>query len=267
VLLRLAALSALMFSSAASAADALKQPTGKWIAEYADDECLLSRPYGSDSTTLILTLRQLPMETWVGVIVFKNGTRGETAMGTKGNLAFGGEPISKTFSAFDLAGKPIRRIETGVKLSELMAAVQSAIVSVSVPGEVQEDFAVPELGSALEVLGDCALKLGAAWGIPIEQQKRVKVPPKLLKAPFDSFDYPNAALRKDMSGRTEVRLTIDDRGRPLDCIPLKSTPDQVFARTSCSVLMKRAHFKPAVDIDGRPMKSIYVQTINFQIAG
>lgn len=244
-----------------------KQPTGKWVAEYADDECLLSRPYGTDSDPLILTFRQLPMQNFVRIIVFKRGLQGQTNMGEKGEIAFGGEPTSGTFSAFDLAGKPLRRIETNITRTRLEPALQSGVISIEVPDEVQADFSVPELTSAFDVLSDCALKLGVAWGISIEQQKRMKTPPKLLKMPYDAFDYPSSALKDDMSGRTEVRLTVDNRGRPLDCIPLKSTPNQAFARASCNALYRRAHFRPALDVDGKPMKSIYVQTVNFMIAG
>jgi hypothetical protein len=266
VLIRLVALSSLAYWSALAAADVPKQPTGKWVAEYGEDKCLLSRSYGTDADPLILTLRQMPTDLSVRVIVFTSGTKGESSFAARGHLTFGGEKIGAIFSAYDSLGKPVRRIEAGVMRTYLLTAVQSGIVSVDLPGEVDESFAVPELGPALDVLSDCALKLGAAWGIPIEQQKRMKTAPKLLGMPFSYSDFPLAALRKEMNGKTEVRITIDQRGRPVDCVPLKSTPDPVFARTSCNVLLKRAHFKPARDVDGRSMKSFYVQSVVFTIA-
>lgn len=267
MLLRLIALSSLAFSSALSAADVPKQPTGKWVAEYNEDECLLSRSFGSDANILILSFRGFPMDDYIRVIVFKSGTAGDTNTDAGARLGFGGEPIKTMFSAFDLAGKPVRRIEMSVKRSDLMAATESGVVSVDVPGEVKGSFAVPELGSALDVLTDCSLKLGAAWGIPTEQQKRMKAPAKLNGLPFTPDDFPESALKQDMGGRTEVRMTIDEQGQPIDCIPLKSTPNAVFARTSCNVLRKRAHFKPAIDVDGHPMKSLYVETVTFLIGG
>jgi hypothetical protein len=263
VLLRLIALSSLAFSSALSAADIPKQPTGKWVAEYGEDECLLSRPYGTDENLLMLTFRELPMDESARVIVFTSEGHNEPYMGEKGHLTLGSERMAKSFNSFRLAGKAIRRIETTVKRSGLMAAVPSGTVSVDIPGEMKETFVVPGFQSALDVLGDCALKLGAAWGIPIEQQKRMKTAAKLSGSPFTAFDFPDSALKKELNGRTQVRLTVDENGRPLDCFPLKSTPDPVFARTSCNVLMKRAHFQPATDIDGKPMKSIYIQSVYF----
>lgn len=203
------------------------------------------------------------MEESARVIVFTSGGNGEPYLGEMGHLTLGSERMARSFNAFRLVGKPIRRIETIVKRSDLMAAIPSGIVSVDIPGEVKETFVVPGFQSALDVLGDCTLKLGAAWGIPIEQQRRMKTVAKLSGSPFTPFDFPDSALKKDMDGRTQVRLTVDENGRPLDCFPLKSTPDPVFARTSCNVLMKRAHFQPAVDIDGKPMKSIYIQSIYF----
>lgn len=203
------------------------------------------------------------MEESVRVIVFTSRGSGEPGMGEKGHITLGTERIAKSFNSFRLVGKPIRRIETIVKRSDLAGAVPSEIVSVDVPGEVKETFAVPGIQSALDVLGDCTLKLGAAWGIPIEQQRRMKTVAKISRPPFTSFDFPDVALKKDMNGRTQVRVTVGDNGRPLDCFPLKSTPDPVFARTSCNVLMKRARFQPAVDIDGKPMKSIYIQSVYF----
>jgi hypothetical protein len=265
VIVRLAA-SFLVLSSAVCAAEAPRQPTGKWVAEYAEDECLLSRPYGSEANELILTFRQMPTDQGVRIMVFKSGAKGQTAVG-KGHVAFGGEQIGAIYNAFDLAAKPVRRIQVNVMRRHLSAAVQSGIVSVDFPDEIQESFAVPDLGPALDVLADCALKLGAAWGIPIEQQQRMKTAAKLIGMPFSASDFPLAALKKDLNGRTEVRITVDRRGRAAACVPLKSTPDPVFARTSCAVLMKRAHFKPAIDVDGRAMTSFYVQSVVFTIAG
>jgi hypothetical protein len=69
------ALAAAAVSSATFAASEPKQPTSKWTVEFADHDCILSRFYSFDpKDALILTFKQLPMQTGIDLYVLKHGT-------------------------------------------------------------------------------------------------------------------------------------------------------------------------------------------------
>jgi outer membrane biosynthesis protein TonB len=139
------------------------------------------------------------------------------------------------------------------------------VIHVSVPGEVDQSFAVPGIGPALKLLDQCAANLGELWGIPKEQQKRVVKPAKLINREtlFNSGDYPVGAFKKDVSGKTVVRYFVDGRGVPSECLVLKPSGSKDLDSRSCAILMSRARFEPARDINDKPMRSVAVLDINW----
>ena len=246
------------------------QPAGKWLVEYGQDECLLNRGYGTDTKPLILIIRKLPMETDFSINVLKPIERDDLNDG-KANVSFGGgQAIKAKFSAYNLASKKLRYVTLGTEDGASFAGsiMEGATLSIDAPGEVKETFSIPGFDGALHALDDCAHDLGRVWGIPIEQQLRLKKSAKALRHDYlQSDDYPTKELNKDESGRSQVRLTVDENGKPLDCVPLKSVRSPAFAQTACRLLLSRARFDPAIDVDGKPMRSIYVYTINWIVAG
>lgn len=264
MIVRALVLGALLLSTAAAEPQP-RAPTGKWTVDFADHDCILARPYGKTTKdTLILAFKKLPMETGIGVYVFKYG--GKRSMGGgKAELDFGeGKPVESGFSAF-LLESGLRMIALGVEDGAYNLAATSGLVHVSVPHEVNETFAVPGLGAALKVLDQCALNLGELWGIPKDQQLRVATPAKWInrKGLFSSYDYPMAALKNDASGKTVLRLTIDEAGKPSDCIILKPSGDRSLDSRSCGIMTRRAQFEPARDMAGKPMRSVSVTAINW----
>jgi TonB family protein len=61
------------------------------------------------------------------------------------------------------------------------------------------------------------------------------------------------------------RLSVDARGKVSDCHIQRSTRPEGFDEAVCEVLMHRARFKPALDAEGKPMASYYINTVRFII--
>ena len=262
---RVLALCALLINVGATGPE-IRPPTDKWTVEFADHDCILSRPYERTmKDSLILSFKKLPMEPGIDVYVFKYRGSSEIKDG-KAQLDFGsGKPNEMRFIAYPtLSG--MRMISLRVEDDSYKAAIQSGQIGVSIPREVHETFAVPGLGPALKLLDQCALNLGELWGIPKEQQLRVEVPAKLdMHRLFSSSDYPNSAIRKEASGRTVLRVTVDEAGKPLDCVILKSSGEKSLDTRSCTVLMSRAQYRPAQDAEGKPIRSVTVTVIDWML--
>ena len=67
---------------------------------------------------------------------------------------------------------------------------------------------------------------------------------------FGNDAYPSDAIRLNQQGRTVARLSIDATGTPRDCIVATSSRSTSLDMTTCSILMKRARFRPARDRNG-----------------
>jgi hypothetical protein len=240
------------------------QPTGPWVVDYSNDQCLLDRNYGTDAKPLILVIRRVPMDSDVYVGVYSRDGRPNATTGNA-KVAFGdAAPVPAAFRAYFVPAKSVRSFTSYVPGGAALIdqAAQSGSISVRAPGEVQDTFLVPALADGLRALDACVLDLGKSWGMPIDQQKRVKVLARPLRQYLQPEDY-GGQLNRNANLRPQVRLWVDENGKPLNCVPLQSTASEEFASTTCRLLLQRASFSPARDADGKPVKSIFVYTVDW----
>lgn len=261
------ALVGLLASSPPSAsAPVIHQPTGKWIADFEAQDCVLSRAYGTEHDQLYLAFQQWPMAPGIEIDVLKSTNRYNMHDGTAQIGVGQGEVTPAKFSAFTTSGNPLRRVEIEIEDDSYKTAAATGVISVSVPDEFDETFAVPDLNDALKVLNDCVVDLGKSWGFSAVDQERVGKAAKPLKSVrdwFDASDYPVDALEHSVSGRSQVRLDVDANGIPSNCVLIGPSGNSSLDDVTCSILLKRARFHPALDHDGKAMKSVVVQTVDW----
>ena len=240
-------------------------PTGPWVVDYSNDQCVLDRSYGTDANPTILAIRRVPMDADVSVGVLTRGGRTDAATGDA-TIRFGeAAAMQAAFRAYSVPPKDLRSFMTYVPYGAplIAAAAQSGLISVGAPHEVQATFQVPALTDGLRALDACVVDLGQSWGMTAEQQQRVKVLAQPLRKNYLQPEDFSGELSRNANVRPQVRLWIDENGKPLDCLPLKATSSEEFAGRACRLLLQRASFSPARDIDGRPMKSLLVYTIDW----
>jgi len=268
VIQRLAVLAGGISMSAVAAPAAPLTPTGPWVVDYSNDQCLLDRNYGSDESPLILAIRRVPMDPDVSIGVYTRGGNADPRIGDA-SLGLGASRIAAKFRAYSVPGKNLRNfsayVRGGVSLFE--AAGQPGSITLRAPGEVDETFAVPELAHGLRALDACVADLAQSWGLTADQQKRIKQGAQALRQDYlQPGDYSPRELNENANARSQVRLWVDESGKPIDCVPLKSgAGSTLFGNTSCRLLLKRATFKPAIDVDGKPVKSIVVYTVDWVV--
>lgn len=261
-----AAVAAALVSGSTHASEVVRHPTSKWLVEFADNECLLSRSYGNDRKQLILTFEQSPMEKGIAIYVLKTGNKSEMNNGLAQVSFRNGFSEDVTFGAYLIAKKALRRILIVVQNESFKAAAASERLTISVPGEVRETFAIPGFGAALKVMDQCVVDLGKHWGISAEDQLRLAEPARPLKPLgkyFSANDYPLKALKDHATGRTNVRIAVDQSGRPTDCVVMKASGNDTLDRETCRILLQRARFEPATDVGGKPMKSVIVTAVTW----
>jgi protein TonB len=122
------------------------------------------------------------------------------------------------------------------------------------------------MSNALATIG-LSLLLGAAPPArPAPPHRAAPVAGSLVSL-ISSDDYPNAALRNEEQGVVTVALDIDPKGNVSACTVTGSSGSDSLDTTTCRLMIERAHFTPAHDRRGRPVRDTYSQTITWRIAG
>ena len=259
-------------SSAANAQAAPKQPTGRWAVKAIGNECLLTNSYGTASDPLFLSFGKSPMSSGFEMIILRKSKNADPRHGNAFISLNGAQPIQAIFSALLLGVNPstglkpktLRRIWIGASDADLEARTKVSRIGVEVRGETSEEFALPDFAHASEELEACAVALGVRWGFSAEEQKRLAkrahaVQP--LQSYFSAGDYPTEALKAGAMGSVRVKVIVDPTGLPTDCDVVGSSRNKELDAATCDVIMKRARYEPAVDIDGKAVRAIDVTTV------
>ncbi len=124
------------------------------------------------------------------------------------------------------------------------------------------------LGKPFAVLRDCNDWLLKQWGIDVEKHRHLSRRVTPVGEPTDWFlaaDYPKSMLSELRTGLVHFRLMIEPDGKVSDCTIQQSTFPEDFARTTCEAVMKRARFDPALDADGQPIRSYWLNAVRWVI--
>ena len=261
----------------ASAAPKIKQPTANWTVETQANECMLVRTYGTPRNPLFLTFSKEPMGGEVTAYVLYNREWALYASGDGGTVQFdGAEPIRTSFGArllWNLSKEvktlTMRQVWFSLEEnSQRLLPLRATTVAVSAPGEIKYVFALPGQAEALDKLDDCAVGLGAKWGYPADEQRRMMSPPKpeiRLGKLFSGADYPLEAVRDGRMGRVFVRLRISETGALTDCSVVRSSGSAELDAATCTVIRERAKFAPARDLDGKAVRGVVASTVQWML--
>jgi TonB family protein len=82
-----------------------------------------------------------------------------------------------------------------------------------------------------------------------------------------SDDYPAAALRDELTGRSVLRLTVSAKGLVSGCETATSSGHVVLDQAACLLYSRRARFTPALDADGNPTEAQYFAPVSWLVGG
>ena len=77
-------------------------------------------------------------------------------------------------------------------------------------------------------------------------------------------DYPKEALRSNERGYFLANISVSANGAPLHCEPVQVS---ALSRAACAIVLQRARFEPASDVEGRAVTSVYPLRANFRLRG
>ena len=287
------------FSYGASAKDEPQplQPSSNWNLNYAEKNCRLMRTFGEGDDKVVFAIEQALPGDHFSVIVAGRPLRSLYLKPTPEDVQIQFGPFEEVSDVTAVEGdlgefKPAAIISVA-KLGTLPSEAEDRPEGYSAPGpfdvvgrtfpegraEQIEWFRIERrrkpvtlatgpMAKPVAALQKCMEDLVSTWGIDVAAHRKLSRRVEPTNDPGNwirSTDYPVSELWKGGQAIIKFRLTVNEEGLPVDCDVSGLTDSAEFAEISCARLRKRARFTPALDADGKPITSVYLGTVRFQM--
>ena len=158
---------------------------------------------------------------------------------------------------------------TPVYDTEIEAEYAAGVRGVSLGEGLTEPVRIEtgSLRNVVAVMQDCTYNLLDSWEINGAKHRsisRMVVPSEGTTLPQGTVGFED--FGKMAGGANQVRLMIDENGAPTSCHIHSPSLDQSTNDAICAHLMRNARFEPALDADGQPMASYWINSPSFMFS-
>lgn len=254
-----------LIGSPAAASEYL-EPSGKWVIDYAEAQCLATRPFGSGSSAFYLLLKPSPTSDVMQMAVIKDGQRA-AGVQRDGAVRFGeAQPTKIKFLEYGTSEKKSVR---SVNLSpELVVQLSRAPTTELRVGSSVTRIDTGPMAAVIKVLENCRDDLRTYWNIVPAKRDALKAPARSvvpIYSLFNSDDYPAQAVSSHESGATSVVALVDEQGVVRDCMVDATSGIATLDAMTCIVIRKRGKFEPAIGADGKPSRGSFTQRVRWEL--
>jgi TonB family protein len=241
-------------------------PVKKWVVDFAEQQCMASRDYGSPDKPLMLVLKPSPLGNVLQLTVVRK-IRGSDTVEVPSEVTIGNSPALKLDAlAFNLPRAKLRALRINLPLEMLQELARSSTLSVTTRGEMDASFALSGMPALTSAIGSCLADLQSYWNAgPANEGKLKERASANLAQYFKDEDYPGLAVMKQQGGSVQFALLVDPAGKVADCVVTESSKVPVLDAQSCNVLLERAKFTPAVSLDGKPARDSVVGRVTWRM--
>lgn len=288
----IALVGASLLSSAAAAEEKIVRvfkPAGPWAMEYADQTCRLIRNFSDETDkvtfafektlqgpalTLGLVGKSLqPIRKAAIVRIRYNDEKEARPRSLLKTVLTDGRNSFLIMDADFLSQEEMRSVMVKTKragqaaMAEIEMEAASRTTWISLTGGFTDDliFSVGPMAAPLKAINACVDDLVKSWGVDPQRvvtMSRVAEPVSPPQTWLSTQDYPEDMWRAHQGGIVPVRLVIDELGAVQDCLVTVEQRGS-FEEAVCKAISKRAHFRPAIDADGKPMRSYWARVVVF----
>lgn len=243
-----------------------KQPTGKWVVNFDDAQCVASRNYGSKDQPLFFVIKAPPLGDVMQISFVRSGSRIDADQVDATITVDDSAPLRVSMVKFAPKGANTRVHQVNLPVESFSSIRQATRITVR-SGGLQETLSLSGMEPLMRTMQTCVADLRQVWNVteadkphPLVKQHAVAN----LKGIFKPSDYPGVALRDDAMGTVSLGLLIDERGNVADCTVVGTSEAASLDAQSCVIVRGRAKFTPALGLDGKPTKSSYLQRITWR---
>jgi TonB family protein len=241
-----------------------RQPSARWVVNFDNAECRASRNYGTVESPLFLALKVPPVGGVIQIAMMTKDKKREPRQVDAQLIIDQQAPLRTSMLIFTNAQK--ERVHLiNLPVEDFTAARSAKAVAIrSKDGVVDETFALSSVEPLMKVMDRCVADLREVWNVsaPDAPLPRLKENAQgSLHGLIRDHEYPDVAVMRGQSGTVSVALLIDETGRIADCALTGTSGAASLDAQTCVLLTKRARFKPAIGLDGKPAKGSFFQRI------
>jgi TonB family protein len=218
---------------------------GKWVVDYQEQACLLSRRFGQATSPTVLgfELSMAHAEGKLVLVVPDAEKQGKWNGKAKIRLLPSGKALTADFFSSPLsAGR--RGVVLWVSDPEIASLTEAGTISVTLGKDPPISLQTGGMVGALRAIRACQDDLLKTWGAdPAGQIDNLSVP---SISSWFAGSYPTEAVRQNAEGRTIALVTVGDDGKPIACRTVMSAGNEALDQGVCSVAMRRGRFPRAV---------------------
>jgi hypothetical protein len=247
-------------------------PTGRWVVDYADEQCIAKRQFGTTDKPLVLIIKPSPTSDVVQLNLVKNGS-GDAAYEYDARLSIGGAgPIRVRQLNFGTNDKASKRkyFISQINLSGEQATTLSSAERIGwyATAGAHVTLETGKLDALMRALATCRENLREYWNIGTANEQALKTPVEIIKpinSLFSTQDYPAQSVRQGDGGTSTVIVLIDETGRTRDCMLEATSGIASIDGMTCAVIRERGRFKPAIGAEGKPVRSYVKSRVRWEL--
>ena len=277
---------AVLAAAPARAEPVVIQPSSPWNVDFGDDKCRLARFFGEGEYRHLLSFEMYWPDVGAGMMVAgpamkpfaslrQTDLQFYAAQAPRETEPFGGRAgeygDALIYSSVRLteSGPPqesYEDVETSLPGLDTAFGEKAGFVRLK-QGRAEIRLETGPMGKAFELLNQCTLGLVESWGLDPEKHRTLTRMARwtnsraLVRRIQES--YPIAALSTGEQGILRMRVIVSETGTVESCTLLKSTVTRNLDSPACK-FMQRATFEPALDAEGKPMRSYFVTSITYR---
>jgi hypothetical protein len=256
---------------------------GKWEVNYDDDSCHLMAEFGKGDERVFFKMTRVSHTDQFELTLFGNAFANrdldlpvEIGFGDAGpsykregtSIVTGKEKIpGVVLGSLYLDGwSPRIGKDLAWMPHRVSPAIEAAITYIDVKPELRKRHRLQtgSLGPVMIAMRQCTDNLVRYWGYDPEVLRNLSRSVEPAGNPANWLkpkDFPNSPKSEIESGRLAFRLDISDAGQVTGCKVLYRTKSDIYTDQVCTALVQRAKFKPALDAQGKPVKSFYINRV------
>lgn len=241
------------------------EPSAKWIAEFQDSFCGISRAFGESEKGPIFGVKSmLPQDTTIEILLITHDRESypnETL--TVADAADADKAVSGHVRQAVTADKNWTIRMATVERDGLMEIADGRPLRINYGKRSTIVIHPVNMTGAVKMLGTCEVALAKHWGLDPSIVERIATPAKGASSFWVTYnDYPQSALAKGHQGSVVIVWDIDLSGHVSNCRVLSSSGYNDLDQAACDAIERRARYtSPALDKDGKPMISYQVRRV------
>ncbi len=244
-----------------------RRPTGRWVVDSDDAQCVGSRNYGTDDKPLFLALKPSPTGSVMRVMLIRHGASSDAEQ-RPASIRFD-DKAAISVNALSYGDSKTKQLAASINLPMETFAANRGASTIEIKGSrFNERLAVGGLTGVIEEFDNCLANLRQVWNVGAQYASRLTRPARPIRPLGDLFrssSYPQQAMMEGNTGRVGLALLVDEAGKVRDCMIEETSGYATLDTVSCYTISTHARFEPAIGADGKPAKSASFHRISWRI--